>query len=376
MFPSRAFSKRSRICSPTVCPISRNFCCVPRPRASSSGCSRNSRRPAASSSRVFSAKGSARNRSPISFRRSSRPRPCSGGCGRSRDVQTNLKPGPNQSVASALTGRCSLAARVHMSLSKFKPIYSFLRWFSAVSLALLGLADTGHAFDAPPLPPPRPPDLAAPAPDLKPSPPAESPNDNAMLRGQVLAAGKIVGKSLPSVAGSGGCGIAAPIELDAVVLSGGAKVAIVPPVVLRASLAGAVADWLREDLAPAIAVDGDKLALIEGAGAYECRDRNRLASGKLSEHAIGNALDMHELVTAKGKHISIPVQAGEPDGENMFRALMKKTACTRFMTVLGPGADSFHAEHLHVDLEARHSGAHLCQWNLPLTTVAAPAHGP
>lgn len=270
------------------------------------------------------------------------------------------------------------AARVHMSLSKFSWILLFLRWSLTLVLAELALADSSvAAFADPPLPPSRPPGLAAaPAPDLKPAPPAESPNDNAALRRQVLAAGKIVGKSLPAVAGPGGCGIAAPIELDAVVLSGGAKVAVLPPVVLRASLAAAVADWLREDLAPAIAVNGDKLALIEGAGAYECRDRNRFAGGKLSEHAIGNALDMHELVTAQGKHISIPVQAGEPDGENTFRALMKKTACSRFMTVLGPGADSFHAEHLHVDLEARHSGAHLCQWNLPLTTVAAPAHRP
>jgi hypothetical protein len=263
-----------------------------------------------------------------------------------------------------------------MLLSKYRLIFLFLSSFSTFVLAPTAPGEARLAgFENPPLPPPRPHDLGPPPPpEEKPLPPAESANDNLALRTKVLASGKILAEGLPAIAGPGGCGIAAPIRLDAVVLKGDAKIAIVPSVTLRASLAAAVADWLRDDLEPAIAAGGDKLARIEGTGAYECRDRNRIAGGKLSEHAIGNALDLRSLVTLKGKHISIPIEPGEPDGNNAFRALMKKTACIRFMTVLGPGADIFHAEHLHVDLEARHSGAHLCQWNLPLTTVAAPTH--
>jgi len=43
---------------------------------------------------------------------------------------------------------------------------------------------------------------------------------------------------------------------------------------------------------------------------------------------------------------------------------MKKTACLRFSTVLGPGADLYHEEHLHIDLAARRNGMHLCQWTV------------
>jgi hypothetical protein len=206
-------------------------------------------------------------------------------------------------------------------------------------------------------------------------PPAESATDNVEKRTALLAKGDMVADTIPAIAGAGACGIAAPVLLKAVILSDGKKVTIVPPATLRASLASAVADWVREDLEPAFATDGDRLTSIEGTGGYECRDRNRLASGKLSEHAIGNALDMHVFVTAKGKHIPIAADADDTADADAFRALAKKTACVRFMTVLGPGSDSFHAEHLHVDLEARHSGAHLCQWDMPLMAkVAAPAH--
>jgi hypothetical protein len=52
---------------------------------------------------------------------------------------------------------------------------------------------------------------------------------------------------------------------------------------------------------------------------------------------------------------------------------MKKTACLRFSTVLGPGADAFHAQHLHVDLAVRRNGLHLCQWTLPDIAVKANA---
>jgi hypothetical protein len=228
-----------------------------------------------------------------------------------------------------------------------------------------------------PLPPVRPHDLQTP-PDKETviTEPVPTPGDNDALREQVLASGKIIGESLPMIAEAGGCGILAPLRLEAIVLVDGAKVAIMPPVVLRASLAVAVADWLREDLEPALAAKSDRLDRIEGTGAYECRSRNRIAGAKLSEHAIGNAFDLHAFVTSKGRRLAVAAATStEADGNQAFFALVKATACRRFMTVLGPGSDGFHAEHLHIDLEDRRSGAHLCQWNLPPapTDVATPA---
>ncbi|MGB6920083.1 MAG: extensin family protein [Methylovirgula sp.] len=235
------------------------------------------------------------------------------------------------------------------------------RTFLCAILSLVAIACCPAAAAPVPLPPPRPPDLAPPAPTPTPPPILVRPDDN-MLRAQVLASHRIVGEALPPIDDGGGCGIAAPLRLDAVLLADGGKVVLLPAAVVRASLASVVADWVREDLAPGIA-KGDRLAGIEGTGGYECRDRNRIAGGKLSEHAFGDALDLQAFRTEHGEVFAVAAADGT-DAARAFLALVKKTACLRFSTVLGPGSDAFHALHLHVDLEARRNNAHLCQWTL------------
>lgn len=206
-------------------------------------------------------------------------------------------------------------------------------------------------------------------------PPAATPQDNEAMRAQVLASGKLVAQSLPPLAAPGACGIAAPVRFEAVLGSDGTKIAIKPPLVMRASLASVVADWVREDLMPVFTTKDDQLAEINSIGAYECRGRDHLFEAKLSEHATGNAMDIAEFVTAKGKHFAITsMNITDTTDSPAFLNALKGSACRRFMTVLGPGSDGFHAQHLHVDLEDRRSGAHLCQWNMPPTRVASPGH--
>ncbi|HLH12609.1 MAG TPA: extensin family protein [Methylovirgula sp.] len=229
----------------------------------------------------------------------------------------------------------------------------------AIFFACLSLGDV-------PLPPKRPPEFtpkpppAQPAPSVPPLQP--TPADNEALRAQVLASGRITAEALPIIDERNGCGIAAPLQVDAIILKDGGKVKLSPPAIIRASLASAVADWVRDDLAPAL--DQDKLTGIEGTGGYQCRSRNRIEGAKLSEHATGDALDLQAFRTEKNKRYA--VDSTEADSV-AFLALMKKAACARFSTVLGPGADSFHAHHLHLDLEARHHGTRLCQWTQDAT---------
>lgn len=212
-----------------------------------------------------------------------------------------------------------------------------------------------------PLPPRRPADLGV-LPPVSPSPSGPAGEICAPL----MASGHIVGQTMASVVGPGGCGIVSPVRLEAIVLADGSRVAISPPVVMRCSLAASVADWVRDDLALAIAVDGDQLVKIDGVGAYECRSRDNIAGARLSEHAKGNAMDLHALVTQSGKTYTVKPSGGaEPADRSTVMALMKSTARKRFTTVLGPGSDSFHAEHLHVDLMERKGGFRLCEWNLP-----------
>jgi hypothetical protein len=47
-----------------------------------------------------------------------------------------------------------------------------------------------------------------------------------------------------------------------------------------------------------------------------------------------------------------------------LRQKMRASACARFSTVLGPGSDGYHEEHIHLDLAERRNGYKLCQWEL------------
>jgi hypothetical protein len=52
-----------------------------------------------------------------------------------------------------------------------------------------------------------------------------------------------------------------------------------------------------------------------------------------------------------------------PDGspEAAFQAAIRSTACLIFSTVLGPGSDADHADHLHLDMRKRNGDYRICQ---------------
>ncbi len=208
----------------------------------------------------------------------------------------------------------------------------------------------------PPGPPPAP-EVAGPPAPTTPEPPPAPPEPDAAC-GPLLASGKVVARPAPAVAEGGGCGIAAPVRLEAVVLAGGRHVAVSPPALMRCDLAGQLADWLRDDVAPATAAEGDLVA-VDDAAAYTCRNRNWKAGNRISEHARGNAIDLLAFRFA-GRVVGLKdTVAGS------LMATLRTTACARFATVLGPGSDAYHETDLHLDLEHRRNGFKLCQWTVP-----------
>ena len=60
-----------------------------------------------------------------------------------------------------------------------------------------------------------------------------------------------------------------------------------------------------------------------------------------------------------------------------LRQKIRASACTRFSTVLGPGSDGYHEEHIHLDLAERRNNYKLCEWELreppPPATAQAQA---
>lgn len=153
----------------------------------------------------------------------------------------------------------------------------------------------------------------------------------------------------PPVA-EGECGIPLPVKLQSLAV-GTNEIKFGAEPVLDCRLAERLADWIGNVVEPLARHHlGAGLAAVETGPGYACRKRNNQATGKISEHAKGNALDIAAFTLSDGRRIAVrPVDQPTPDVTN-FLAAVRTTACGYFLTVLGPGSDAAHAEHLHLDL--------------------------
>ncbi|BBC72686.1 extensin [Altererythrobacter sp. B11] len=115
--------------------------------------------------------------------------------------------------------------------------------------------------------------------------------------------------------------------------------------------------WLRRAVEPAAReILGSPVARIEHFGAYSCRRIYGRDSGAWSEHATGNAIDIAAFVLEDGRRISV---VGDWDGEGEDAAFLHRVrdgACDVFGTVLSPDYNAAHADHFHLDQEARGFG--------------------
>jgi hypothetical protein len=176
----------------------------------------------------------------------------------------------------------------------------------------------------------------------------------------------------PTLTGPGACGGADLVELSALLLPDKTHVAVAPPATLRCGMAESLAGWLRDEVAPRLAEVGGRLASVEQEDAYECRHRNRAAGGKVSEHGKGNAIDLRGFGLLGGGRIVL-TDVAQPKA---LREALRDSACRRFTTVLGPGSDGHHEEHIHLDVLPRPTGYRICQWDVRTPTIVAHAAVP
>jgi hypothetical protein len=165
---------------------------------------------------------------------------------------------------------------------------------------------------------------------------------------------------LPRLIGPGECGGRDMIRLNAVLLPNRKRVEVKPTAVLRCAMAESFAAWVRDEASDRVAARGDALRSVDTYGSYECRGRNWVADAKLSEHGKGNAIDLRALVLADGRHITFT----DETVSKTLRDDLRDSACHRFTTVLGPGADGHHNDHIHLDSLERNNGARICQWDV------------
>jgi hypothetical protein len=170
-------------------------------------------------------------------------------------------------------------------------------------------------------------------------------------------------EAVPAFGGPTGCGSPAPLRVTSL-----AGILLEPPIITNCDMAQALYGWVGTSLALGASQDlGKQLVRINTASDYVCRRRNSQAGGKLSEHGKANALDIASLQFSDGTVMTIK---GDWSGfkallglstKSFFLKRIRRDACIRFTTVLGPGTDKYHGDHFHVDLIQRRNGYRICK---------------
>jgi hypothetical protein len=138
-------------------------------------------------------------------------------------------------------------------------------------------------------------------------------------------------------------------------------VAVSPPATLACPIVSELERWIAGSVQPAaMRWFGSPVVEIKQISAYSCRGMNGNPRASVSEHAFGNALDIAAFTLADGRKITVKNGwRGLPE-EQGFLHDVQATACDQFSTVLAPGSNAYHYDHIHVDLMRRRDGHRAC----------------
>jgi len=134
------------------------------------------------------------------------------------------------------------------------------------------------------------------------------------------------------------------------------------PALVRCEVADTLAEWIANTVQPhAKAMFGQNVASFKVAASFACRPRNNVRGAKLSEHGLANAIDIAAFTLTDGREINVLNDWYSGPGENRaFLRAIRSEACGPFHTVLGPGSDVEHKDHIHLDLQKERSGGPYC----------------
>jgi hypothetical protein len=182
----------------------------------------------------------------------------------------------------------------------------------------------------------------------QPAEPAAPPRDYQVACPAVME-GKVTAKSLPPIH-EGQCRIQSPLAVSAI-MANGRSIPFDATVTTDCGMASAFPDWVAEVDSYLFAHDKTRIKTIALSTNYECRNVDHAKSGNLSFHAFADALDVIGFTLEDGRSIAIdPGFNGTPEQGRDILHFARDAACTHFMTVLSPDADSFHQNNMHLDL--------------------------
>jgi hypothetical protein len=140
------------------------------------------------------------------------------------------------------------------------------------------------------------------------------------------------------------------------------SVALKPTATLACPIVSVLDRWISDSVQPsAQRWFGARVVEIKQISAYSCRGMNGNPNSHISEHAFGNALDIAAFTLADGRRITVKDGwHGLPEEQGFLRDV-QGAACQQFNTVLAPGSNQYHYDHIHVDLMRRASRRVICE---------------
>lgn len=119
--------------------------------------------------------------------------------------------------------------------------------------------------------------------------------------------------------------------------------------------------WIDKDVQPlAEEMLGSGISSITQLGTYSCRRMYGSESGRWSEHATGNAIDIAGFTLEDGRQISVLRDWDAENDSAAFLRAVRDRACENFGTVLSPDYNAAHADHFHLD-QGRSPGFGACR---------------
>ena len=123
------------------------------------------------------------------------------------------------------------------------------------------------------------------------------------------------------------------------------------PVRVTCPVAAALYLWEREVVAPAAERHlGSPVARIDHLGTYSCRRIGGGPTGRPSQHATANAIDIAGFRLADGRRVTLLGGWNGAPEERAFLREIRDGACDLFRGVLGPDYNAAHRDHFHLDM--------------------------
>jgi hypothetical protein len=186
----------------------------------------------------------------------------------------------------------------------------------------------------------------------------ESDADHAECTRELQSLG-VVFRETPRIDDGNGCGIDKPIIVSQA-LPG---ITLKPEATLRCPTALALARWMKGSVIPTASValpESGDITTINQASAYICRLRNGADTGKISEHARGNAIDIASFSFKKGEDVAVRSRREDSTLTGAFQRTVSAAGCLYFTTVLDPESDAAHETHFHLDVLQRNGDYRYC----------------